>query len=90
MDELEGLIRCLGRKGAVRILEALAYKNEMNFNALARKVGYSVTANRVLKDFSRYGLVKKRELKDKLGTVKYSLTDKGFKVKTILEQMGKL
>jgi len=89
MDELEGLIKSLGRKGAIMILGALANKNEMNFNKLAKEVGYSVTASRVLKDFSRHGLVKKRELKDNLGTVRYSLTEKGLRIKTILDQMKK-
>lgn len=89
MDELEGILKSLNRKGAIMILSALGQKNELNFNELARKVGYSVTANRVLKDFSKHGLVKKRELKDSLGTVKYSLTEKGLRIKAILEQMRK-
>jgi DNA-binding HxlR family transcriptional regulator len=90
MDELEGLIKSLGRKGAIEILRALADKNEMNFNKLAKKVGYSATASRVLKGFLMHDLVKKRELKDNLRTVRYSLTEKGLKVKTLLEQMRKM
>ena len=90
MAELEGLIKSLSRKGAVQILEALAQKKELNFNDLARRVGYPVTANRVLKDFSRHGLVQKREIKDSLRSVRYSLTEKGLRVRTLLEQMRKV
>ena len=89
MDDLEGLLKCLGRKGAMQILGALTHTKELNFNALAKKVGYSVTADRILRDCSSHGLIMKRELKDRLGTVKYSLTEKGLRVASILEQMRK-
>ncbi len=90
MDEVEGLIRSLGRSGALRIIRDLGARDEISFNELGRRAGYPIIAYRVLKDFQKYGLVRKRETKDRLGTVKFSLTEKGMKVKAMLDQLNKL
>jgi len=89
-DDREELIRSLGKKGALKILDLLAEKKEMSFNEIARAVGYAVTANRVLKKFMRLGIVRKRELKDKLKTIKYGLTDKGWKMMEIVTKLTKI
>jgi DNA-binding HxlR family transcriptional regulator len=89
-DDREELIRSLGKKGALKILDLLAEKKEMSFNEIARNVGYAVTANRVLKEFTKLGIVRKKEVKDKLKTIKYGLTDKGWKMKEIMTQLMKI
>jgi len=86
-DDREEIIKSLGRKGALKILDLLAEKKEMSFNEIARNVGYAVTANRVLKEFVKLGIVKKKEMKDKLGTVIYVLTENGLNINSLLVQM---
>jgi len=89
-DVREELVRSLGRKGALKILDLLAEKKEMSFNKIARRVGYAVTANRVLKEFVRLGIVMKRETKNHLGTIQYQLTEKGLKMKGLIETLRKI
>jgi len=90
MEEIERIVKSINRKGALKVLNLLAEKKEMKFNDIARAVGFSSMAGRVLKDFRKLGIVTKRDLKDNLGTVHYSLTEKGMKLKDILEQMKRL
>jgi len=90
MEEIERMVKSLGRKGALKVLTLLAKQKKMKFNDIARAVGYSSMAGRILKDFRKLGIVTKRDLKDNLGTVHYSLTEKGMKLKDILEQMKML
>ena len=88
MNALQPLLKCLSRKKALNVLNLLV-KREMKFNDLVREVGAASEISRILKDFQKQSLVKKRELKDHLGTVMYALTDRGYKIKSILDQMGK-
>ena len=90
MADLEGLFKSLGRRGAMKILDALAAHQELNFNKLVRIVVHSPRTDRAVKALLKYGLVKKRKTEDKLGTVMYSLTEKGSKLTKILEQCKKL
>jgi len=90
MEEIERIVKTLGRKGALKVLNLLAEKKELKFNDIARAVGYSSTAGRILKEFRRLDIVTKRNLKDNLGTVHYTLTEKGMKLKGILAQMNTL
>jgi len=88
MDDLECLIKVLGRKGAIEILKMLAAKKEMNFNKLADKLDdHDVTVSRALKALVKHNLVHRQELNNNLKTVLYSLTDSGRRVKNILEQL---
>ena len=89
-DVREELVKSLGRKGALKILDLLAEKKEMSFNEIARRVGYAVTANRVLKEFVRLGIVRKKEMKNNLGSVNYLLTEKGIKMIGIIKQIIKI
>jgi len=87
---MEKLLVCMGRKWAYKVMNHLATKKELRFGDVKRITGNVATANRVLKDLSKHGLVKKRELKDNLGTVMYSLTETGIKVADIFKQMKKI
>ena len=90
MEEIERIVKSLNRKGALKVLSLLTKKGEMKFNDIARAVGHSSGAGRILKDFKRLGIVKKRELKNPLGVVMYGLTKKGLRLLTILEQLKSL
>jgi len=63
MEEIERIVKSLNRKGALKVLSLLTKKGEMKFNDIARAVGHSSDAGRILKDFKRLGIVKKREFK---------------------------
>jgi len=73
----------------MKILDALSAHQEMNFNKLVRIVVHSPRTDRAVKALIKYGLVKKRKTEDKLGTVMYSLSEKGLKITKILDQIKK-
>jgi len=87
MEEIDRIVKALNRKGAIKVLTLLAEKKELKFNDIARAVGYSSIAGRILKDLKKLGIVTKRNQKDNLGTVLYELTEKGRKLMGILVQM---
>lgn len=90
MLELASLIEILALKGTAKILAALMKYEKMKYSELTKVVGFSTTTTRALKAMGSQKLVSKQVLNEPYRPVEYSLTERGRKLATILEEIEKM
>jgi DNA-binding HxlR family transcriptional regulator len=83
------LLKLLAKSKAFEILSSLN-EGEKNFSQLGRIVGDRPTTMRRLRELCEAGLVQKREVGDRLGTVMYSLSEKGRRAYRLLAELERL
>jgi DNA-binding HxlR family transcriptional regulator len=83
------LIDVIALKGTAKILLALR-KQDQNYSALAKLVGFSTTTSRALKAMESNKLVTKQVLNEPYRPVIYSLTERGRKLSSILDEIERL
>ena len=83
-------IDALAKRGTMRILCALAERGEaMNFTEFKRLVGSPTTTSRCLQGLVGAGLVKKEIQADRYRSVRYSLTDRGYRAARLVRELEK-
>jgi len=82
------LIRVLGKRGAVEILENLDRKKEgMKYMEIEVIIGNPSTTSRRLADLERLGIIKRKVSEEKYRPVYYSLTNKGKSLVSIIREL---
>lgn len=82
------ILKILAKSKSPEILLALR-EGELNFGAVAQIAGDRATAMRRLRELIECGMVERREVGDRVGTVKYRLTEKGRKVVSAVIQISR-
>jgi DNA-binding HxlR family transcriptional regulator len=80
----------LALKATKKILLSIEKAGKMRYSEVVKVVGYSTTATRSLKSMEKLGIVKKQVLNEPYRPVEYSLTDKGRKLTSLLEELENL
>lgn len=91
-EKIEKAIRCLNEKGAIEIIHCLEEGGTLRFNEVKhRLVGVSPrTLAKRLKQLEKIQLINRKAYAEIPPRVEYSLTDRGEKLASILNQAWKL
>lgn len=83
------IMNTAGKKWTFAILQELHLYENLGFNSLARKLGRITpkVLSKMLTEMEINGLVKKAVFNGKFKSSKYSLTEKGHELKSIIESV---